>query len=145
MIKIVKGEKYLTELRTNKVVLLHRKNIKKAFHNYGSDITKELKRVIETGPRTGRVYIVKGIAHQASAPGEPPANQTGKLADSFNYKARMMELIVFSTAFSKEGAPYPRYLDEGTKKKKMKPRPYFNITNEQNAYKLERDLQNYDL
>lgn len=43
---------------------------------------EEAQRSIRTGSRSGRVYIRGGQAHQASAQGEAPANDTGTLADS---------------------------------------------------------------
>ena len=46
-------------------------------------------RVVEThakdsmnGPKSGRVYIINGREHQASAPGEPPAVVYGNLKNS---------------------------------------------------------------
>jgi hypothetical protein len=45
----------------------------------GASITQqEAVRSIQSGGRSGRIYD----GHQASAPGEPPANQTGALAAS---------------------------------------------------------------
>jgi hypothetical protein len=35
-----------------------------------------------SGPRSGRIYSRHGIIHQASAPGEPPASDTGKYRQS---------------------------------------------------------------
>ena len=37
---------------------------------------------ILTGPRTGRIYRRGGVVHQASAPGEAPASDTGELRQS---------------------------------------------------------------
>lgn len=37
---------------------------------------------IRTGTRSGHVYLTEGGVHQASAPGEPPANLSGALAGS---------------------------------------------------------------
>lgn len=39
-------------------------------------------RKIQDGPKTGRVYHRRGVDHQASAPGEPPASDTGRLVAS---------------------------------------------------------------
>lgn len=139
MIKIVKGEKYVTQFITNKVALMHRKHIKMALHNYGSDITETLKNVIGSGSRSGRVYFIRGRSHQASAPGEPPASLTGRLENSFNYKARFSELLVYSDALGKNGYNYPKHLEEEMN------RPYWEVTHNNNAYKLQRELQNYGL
>ena len=57
MIKIIRGEQYVTEMKTGKVVFSHRKHIKKSFMNYGSDIVQDLSRVHQ-GNRSGRVYFI---------------------------------------------------------------------------------------
>lgn len=145
MIKIVSGKKHVDDMASGKVGIKHLKHIKKCFSNYGDDVIKELKKIITTGTRTGKVYFIKGVAHTASAKGEPPASLSGILEESFEYKARMTELLIGSTAFSKKGAPYPLWLDKGTPKGQMKPRPYFKSTNERMSSILERDLQDYDL
>ena len=139
MIRQTRGKKYTEEIRTKQTIFNHNKNIILALHNYGAEITGDLKRVIETGSRSGRVYFRRGVAHQASAPGEPPASQTGKLSGSFGYKARKYELIVFSSAFANNGFPYPRYLEEDMN------RPYWEVTHKKNAYKLQKELQDYDI
>jgi len=43
------------------------------------------KNKIRRGGRSGRVYEISGQTHQASAPGEPPANLTGALAESIHW------------------------------------------------------------
>ena len=37
---------------------------------------------IQEGPKTGRIYRRRGTVHQASAPGESPASDTGRLLAS---------------------------------------------------------------
>lgn len=37
---------------------------------------------IQSPPKTGRIYRRRGVDHQASAPGEAPATDTGRLAQS---------------------------------------------------------------
>jgi hypothetical protein len=44
-------------------------------------IAERARQNIMTGPKTGRVYG----SHQASAPGESPANETGDLAESITF------------------------------------------------------------
>lgn len=46
------------------------------------DVRTEAVRLIVEPPKTGRVYRRRGITHQASAPGEAPASDTGRLAGS---------------------------------------------------------------
>jgi hypothetical protein len=46
---------------------------------------KVKKKLSATPPRTGRVYIIRGRAHVASAPGEAPAPITGRLRQSIGH------------------------------------------------------------
>lgn len=51
-------------------------------------IMKEARRMVNEGPKTGRVYMKGKNAdrpHQASAPGEAPATDTGNLAHGINF------------------------------------------------------------
>jgi len=45
------------------------------------DVVKRIQR----GPATGRTYQRGGVSHQASAPGEAPATDTGRLANSVTF------------------------------------------------------------
>jgi len=132
MVRLVKGKKYINEILRDGLKHKHNRSIRNAFAEYGKDVTQELKKVIVTGTRSGRVYRFMGREHIASAPGEPPANRSGRLAGSFEYKARQNELVVYT------GVEYARYLEQGTSK--MEPRPYFVKTNEAESYKLYRSL-----
>lgn len=46
---------------------------------------KVKKKLAAIPARTGRIYIINGRPHQASAPGEPPAPLTGKLRQSITH------------------------------------------------------------
>ena len=73
--------------------------------------------LLTTGSRSGRVYRRRGVAHQASAPGEPPASDTGNLLNS-----RIIELIPDEIAARMRiTAAYAPHLEYGTKN--MEPRP----------------------
>ena len=83
----------------------------------GKTYTKELRwvggRIVPVGPR------LRGV-HTASKPGDFPANDTGKLRASINYRLGAREVEVGSNTF------YAKYLREGTpggliKKRKMSP------------------------
>ena len=60
------------------------------------DVVKRIQR----GPATGRVYVRRGIEHQASsgnAPAESPATDTGRLANSVTFdKVAQMSATVGS-------------------------------------------------
>ena len=64
--------------------------IRKAFHKIGKDLKETGSKELLYRPKSGRLYKVKinGVTynHRASAPGESPANLTGALRRSLNYK-----------------------------------------------------------
>ena len=122
----------------SKEIYKHENNIRTSLRRHGREVNKELEKVVSTGPRSGRVYSYKGIKYRASAPGEPPAKRSGRLAGSFRYTSRPMELLLYNNAKSDRGAPYPRFLEDGTSK--MAPRPYWSNTIEGMSALLERDL-----
>jgi HK97 gp10 family phage protein len=73
---------------------------------------------IQNGSKSGRIYTRRSVVHQASAPGESPASDTGTLAQygRTEYKQdELMGAVIFSTA-------YASALEYGTRK--MEPRPY---------------------
>jgi HK97 gp10 family phage protein len=91
-----------------------------AWKEVGSLLTNKLRYMIRNGPRTGRVYTFRGRKHQASAPGEVPANRTGRLANSVGYEATGHHTLRFG-----EEAEYAGYLERGTRK--MAPRPHLGV------------------
>jgi hypothetical protein len=65
--------------------------------------------LIQSGPKTGKVYKHGNVLHQASAPGEAPASDTGALAS--NSKAERESLAHWLVIFFQE---YARKLEFGT-------------------------------
>lgn len=95
--------------------------LKRALYDIGYDMYKEARRLIKEGPKTGILYKIKGKrSHRASAPGEPPANWTGKLRRSVGFNVRKDEVEYGYRLF------YGKFLEEGTVK--MKERPGLRIT-----------------
>lgn len=95
----------------------HQRALKLAFNEIGSEVVNKIANYIFNGPKTGRIYTFRGRQHQASAPGESPANRTGKLAKSSDYKVRSAwEMVIGETA------EYAKYLEEGTEN--IMPRPH---------------------
>lgn len=81
---------------------------------------EDVKRSIRTGSKTGRLvrrYNPFRI-HQASAPGEAPANDRGMLAASIEADVDPRQFNLTLSA----GAPYARELEYGTRN--MLPRPF---------------------
>jgi hypothetical protein len=58
------------------------KALARAMVLHARDVLAEAQASIQRGPKTGRVYRRGKISHRASAPGEPPATDTGRLVSS---------------------------------------------------------------
>ena len=83
--------------------------IGKAVQAQGLDVTGGIKKRIQRGPKTGRVYTRGNVTHQASAPGEAPATDTGTLDSSITYR-KVDDL----TAEIESRLDYATYLEFGT-------------------------------
>lgn len=81
-------------------------------------VEKRAVELIMQPPKTGRVYRRRGVSHQASAPGQAPANDQGRLVNSRRISLNEAQLRA-SLNFSTE---YAIMLERGTRK--MEPRPY---------------------
>ena len=104
----------------------HQRGIKAGLHEAGQENRRFTRKMIRTGKRTGRLYPFRGGWHQASAPGEPPANMTGKLAKSIGFKVIAWHSMEFGAR-----APYAKFLEDGTRK--MAARPYLKVTVDKKA------------
>lgn len=72
-------------------------------------------RSIQRGPKTGRVYRRGSVTHRASAPGQPPATDTGALASSVARVDGKLEAAVGT------GLEYGKHLEFGTSTIKARP------------------------
>ena len=88
----------------------HRRGLENALYEIGADVIEETRRLIINGPKTGRIYSFRGGRHQASAPGEAPANRTGRLARSGDYKVKNWQEMTVG-----ETADYAKFLEDGTR------------------------------
>lgn len=79
-------------------------------------MAKEMKNSILSGAKSGKQYFKNGARHTASAPGQPPANQTGDLVKSIKVSKERNKSII---SINKN---YAVYLEFGTSK--MRPRPF---------------------
>lgn len=70
-------------------------------------------------PKTGRVYSRRGVEHTASAPGEPPASDTGRLVGSIRADYTRLGDLAGVVRASTE---YAAHLEYGTQN--MEPRPF---------------------
>lgn len=97
----------------------HKEGMRKSLSLIGLEVVREDTRLIRSPPKTGRWYYIPELKrlHRASAPGQAPANMTGRLAKSAGYRTRNHQEMEVG-----ERAPYAKFLELGTKN--MKPRPH---------------------
>lgn len=81
-------------------------------------VRTEATTLILDTPKTGRIYRRRTVEHQASAPGEPPASDTGRLVASIRTDYDTSELVGRVTASTE----YAAALEYGTAR--MAPRPF---------------------
>lgn len=67
--------------------------------------------------KTGRIYLIKGVEHQASAPGEAPAIRSRELERSLFYNVSGHTYLEYGA-----DADYAGFLEDGTSR--MDPRPF---------------------
>ena len=80
-------------------------------------VDRDIKKAIQRGPKTGIVYkkARPNRIHRASAPGQPPATDTGRLVSSIYYRRAKLSATVGSSL------AYAYWLEFGTRR--IKPRP----------------------
>lgn len=69
-------------------------------------------------PGSGRIYKRRGVVHRASAPGQPPAPDTGRLRQSVSSE------VIGTTGIVSVNAEYAAALELGTEKRA--PRPFIS-------------------
>ena len=79
------------------------------------NMRSEVVKAIHSGPATGRTYKRGSVAHTASAPGEAPMTDTGRLAGSVFMDIKPKVATIGSKL------AYAAVLEYGSRK--MKPRP----------------------
>lgn len=90
---------------------------------------------IQDDPKSGRVYRRRGVSHQASAPGEAPASDTGRLVQSGRTELSQEQLLA-SVIFSTE---YAAALEFGTPR--ILPRPYARRSLEEKREEIEANIR----
>jgi len=116
------------------------RGLRQGFYFAGKDMVRYCRGMINDKSKTGRLYMlskertVKGIKkirkvkHQASSPGQFPANFTGKLNDSIDFEVKGWDEMLFGARdqYTKHGVDYGKYLEIGTKR--MAARPFLKPT-----------------
>lgn len=92
---------------------------REALQKTAEEVAARAQQLVLDPPKTGRVYARGSVAHQASAPGEAPASDTGNLVGLIGVDAvnlPRLRISIFSSA------KYSAALEFGTSK--MAPRPF---------------------
>ena len=89
---------------------------------------------ILSGEKSGRVYQRRGVTHQASAPGQAPATDTGKLLNSIS----VIPDIPRVQARVNAAAKYAAALEFGTQR--IEPRPFMRPALASNRAQIERTI-----
>lgn len=95
-------------------------------------VLNSAKKRIARGQKSGRVYSRRGTKHQASAPGEPPATDTGRLVSSGTSDGDE------KGAFVRFDALYAVPLEFGTSR--MAARPFLVPSVEENLRGMQDDV-----
>lgn len=85
-----------------------------AIRRYLQAVADETENVLRdemvSGRKSGRVYRRRGRSHRASAPGEYPARDSGRLFRSIKKRVTLHDATVGTTVF------YAKFLADGTSK-----------------------------
>ena len=125
--------------------------LKRALAEFGINADKELAAIVrgtaqnvrthaiksvQRGPKTGEVYTKKNPrrTHRASAPGEAPATDTGRLANSLKADIQGIRATVFTNL------EYAPFLEFGTRT--IEPRPFLFPALEKERPAWNRRLNN---
>lgn len=119
---------------------LTRRGMENGFDAIGLLVQNSAKQKVLKGPATGRIYTGGGRSapHQASQPGESPANDFGFLLASIQYDFNKIALEVIIYA----GKAYAAALEYGTKRNGGE-RPFMRPALTENVGKIIQILTAY--
>ena len=117
-IKVVDNTAFLV---IDKALYNTREGIRRGLLDVAPEIEREVVRLIKSPPKTGRLYSFGGRIHQASAPGEAPADLTGQLAESVGSEVTSPTQLVIGDDVS---APHGRWMEFGTDDGRIAARPH---------------------
>lgn len=125
---------------TQRVRDLVAKEITTALYLSAKKVEREAKESILAGNKTGRVYKRRTVTHRASAPGEAPASDTGRLVNSIHGEldtAKPGEAFVVA---GRGAVKYAAMLEFGTVK--IAPRPFLHPALEKSRRWIAERIQN---
>ena len=108
--------------------------IMRGWHGVGRLLVKTAKAK-QQAPKSGHIYIINGVKHQASAPGEAPGSITGELLESTRYEMKGDEMVFGA---GDEETNYAKFLELGTKN--MEDRPFIFKSVEENFKNIEAEF-----
>lgn len=114
------------EISFGRQIEAHERSMRKALHDTGQIAKSEVKRLLSSGRRTGRLYRFGTQVIQASAAGEVPARRSGRLIKSSNFRVHSPYQMALG-----ESAPYAGFLEEGTRRMASRPHLIVAINNTQ--------------
>jgi HK97 gp10 family phage protein len=97
--------------------------INKAVYASAQQVVLEAKKSILSGGKSGRLYHRRTVTHQASAPGEAPASDTGRLVNSLS--ATLTNPGEATASAGNSNVKYAAMLEFGTTN--IAPRPFFFV------------------
>lgn len=106
--------------KLDKITADAKKEIAAALFVSGLKIEENAKLSIAQEAKTGIIYQRGTVVHQASAPGEAPANDTGRLLNSFQVGAESNGMVVKIKAGTGT-VDYAVHLEFGTDKMEARP------------------------
>lgn len=109
--------------------------IRRGLLRVGRENVRHARKLVRDKNKNGRIYSFKGKPHQASAPGEAPANMSGTLQKTMKYIVRGHQQMEFG-----DQALYGKFLEDGTVK--MAARPHLSRTINEKARDTMESLGN---
>jgi len=99
-------------------------------------VRNEALRLVLDTTKTGREYQRRGVTHTASAPGEPPASDTGTLVRNIRTDFSRIDQLV---GVVRSSAAHAEHLEYGTEN--MEPRPSMRPALTNKRAEIERDVR----
>jgi hypothetical protein len=113
-IRIVGLKSGFNEILERRLETNLRKVVNRNIRRAGLIVEGEAKQSIQRGTKSGKLYKRRSVVHQASAPGEAPASDTGFLASNISTKGPSKQLQNIEIDIISK-APYSKFLEFGTR------------------------------